>query len=216
MLDNLEVFGTMGCYSPIYQANIHAKPCRDMGPAAEYSRDELQYFRADFRGKRQVDEALARLGDISLQAKVRRYRASMEVVAELKADIKKLEDDIYVHVDQARHSATRLGRAHALRRTNSLRKDLRKAKEKLQTKPGFLHRELNITWSRLMDTQQELEEAWRDLENAHQELKNSQQVLRNAQWALKFTQQQVRTPPPHPIEGTTTSSTGPEWIILSP
>ncbi|KAF8257507.1 hypothetical protein EI94DRAFT_1708918 [Lactarius quietus] len=87
-----------------------------MGPAAEYSRDELQYFCADFCGKRQVDEALARLGDISLQAEVRRYRASMEVIAELEAAIKKLEDDIYVHVDRARHLATRLGRAHALRR----------------------------------------------------------------------------------------------------
>ncbi|KAF8262372.1 hypothetical protein EI94DRAFT_1808886 [Lactarius quietus] len=87
-----------------------------MGPAAEYSREELQYFRADFRGKRQVDEALARLGDISLQAEVRCYHASMEVVVELKAAIKKLEDDIFVHIDRARHSAARLGRAHALRR----------------------------------------------------------------------------------------------------
>ncbi|KAF8259011.1 hypothetical protein EI94DRAFT_1814142 [Lactarius quietus] len=116
MLDNPEVFGTMGRYSPIYRADIHAEPCRDMGPTAEYSRDELQYFRTDFRGKHQVDEALARVGDISLQAEVRCYRASMEVVAELEAAIKKLEDDIYVHVDRAQHSATRLGRAHALRR----------------------------------------------------------------------------------------------------
>ncbi|KAF8273090.1 hypothetical protein EI94DRAFT_1696922 [Lactarius quietus] len=107
MLDNPEVFGTMGRYSPIYQANIHAEPCRDMGPAAEYSRDELHYFRADFRGKRQVDEALAQLGDISLQAEVRRYCASMEVIAELEAAIKKLEDDIYVHVDRVQHSVTR-------------------------------------------------------------------------------------------------------------
>ena len=116
MLDNPEVFGTMGKYSPIYRADIHAEPCRDMGPAAEYTREELGYFRADFRGKRQVDEALARLGDISLQAEVRRYRASMEVVAELEQAIKKLEDDIFVHIDRAMHSSRRLGRAHALRR----------------------------------------------------------------------------------------------------
>ncbi|KAF8268051.1 hypothetical protein EI94DRAFT_1700565 [Lactarius quietus] len=100
--------------------------------------------------------------------------------------------------------------------TNSLCKDLRKAKEKLQTKPGFLHQELGITQSRLMDTKQELEEAQQDLKNAHRELENSQQELRNAQWVLEFTWQQVRTPPPCPIEGTTTSSTAPEWIILSP
>ena len=85
MLDNPEVFGTMGRDSPIYRGDIHAEPCRDMGPAAEYTREELQYFRADFRGRRQVDEALARLGDISLAAEVRRYRASQEVIKELEA-----------------------------------------------------------------------------------------------------------------------------------
>ncbi|KAF8257050.1 hypothetical protein EI94DRAFT_1709706 [Lactarius quietus] len=85
MLDNPEVFRTMG---------------RDMGPAAEYSHDELQYFHSDFQGKRQVDEALARLGDISLQAEVRRYCTSSEVIKELEAVIKKLEDDIFIHVDR--------------------------------------------------------------------------------------------------------------------
>ncbi|KAF8264689.1 hypothetical protein EI94DRAFT_1805457 [Lactarius quietus] len=116
MLNNPEVFGTMGRYSPIYRGDIHAEPCRDMGPAAEYNREELQYLRADFRGRRQVDEALARLGDISLAAEVRRYRASQEVIKELEAAIKKLEDDIFVHVDRSRHSAAWLGRAHAIRR----------------------------------------------------------------------------------------------------
>ncbi|KAF8265829.1 hypothetical protein EI94DRAFT_1702181 [Lactarius quietus] len=109
MLDNPEVYGTMGRYAPIYRADIHAEPCRDMGPAAEYIREELQYFHADFRGKRQVDEALTRLGDISLQAEVRCYRTSSEVVKELELAIKWLEDDIFVHLDQARHSAARLG-----------------------------------------------------------------------------------------------------------
>ncbi|KAF8263031.1 hypothetical protein EI94DRAFT_1807877 [Lactarius quietus] len=101
--------------------------------------------------------------------------------------------------------------------TNSLHKDLRKAKEKLQTELGFLRRELSITKSRLVDTKRELKEAWRELENAHRGLKNSPQELRNTQWVHKYTrQQQVRTPPARPIEGTTTSSTAPEWIILSP
>ncbi|KAF8258345.1 hypothetical protein EI94DRAFT_1708095 [Lactarius quietus] len=110
------VFGTMGRHSPTYRGEIHAEPCRDMGPAAEYSREDLQYLGADFRGRRQVDEALARLGDISLAAEVRRYRASQEVIKELEAAIKRLEDDIFVHVDRARHSAKRLGRAHAILR----------------------------------------------------------------------------------------------------
>ncbi|KAF8259542.1 hypothetical protein EI94DRAFT_1813182 [Lactarius quietus] len=46
------------------------------------------------RMPRQVDEALARLGDISLQAEVRRYRASQEVIEELEAAIKRLKDDL--------------------------------------------------------------------------------------------------------------------------
>ncbi|KAF8266770.1 hypothetical protein EI94DRAFT_1701504 [Lactarius quietus] len=74
--------------------------------------------------------------------------------------------------------------------TNSLCKDLRNAKEKLQTELGFLHWELGITWSRLMDTKWELKEAQWELENAHQELENSRQELRNTQWVLEFTWQQ--------------------------
>ncbi|KAF8268025.1 hypothetical protein EI94DRAFT_1700544 [Lactarius quietus] len=72
-------------------------------------------------------------------------------------------------------------------KTDSLRKDLRKAKEKLQTEPGFLCWELSITRSRLVDTKWELEEAWRELENAHRELENSRQELRNTQWAHEYT-----------------------------
>ncbi|KAF8268815.1 hypothetical protein EI94DRAFT_1800018 [Lactarius quietus] len=109
MLDNPEVFGTMGWYAPIYWGDIHAKPCWDMGPAAEYTCEELQYLRADFRGQRQVDEALARLGDISLAAEVRRYCTSQEVIKELEEAIKKLKDNIFVHVDRSRHSVAWLG-----------------------------------------------------------------------------------------------------------
>jgi DNA repair exonuclease SbcCD ATPase subunit len=101
--------------------------------------------------------------------------------------------------------------------TIALREDLRKAKEKLQTESGCLRRDLGTSHYKLRDTMRKLEDAQRKLENAQQELENNRHELRNTQLALEFTrQQQVRTPPPRLMEDTTTSSTAPVWIILSP
>lgn len=71
LTDNPEVFGTMGQGETIYRGEIHAKVAHDMGPPAEYTHDDLWYLCTDFWGKRQVDNALGCLGDISLVAEVR-------------------------------------------------------------------------------------------------------------------------------------------------
>ena len=116
MSGNPEVYACMGRGQPIYRAEVHAAPMHDMGRAPDYTREELQYLRSDYRGRRQVDDAIARLGDASLGPEVHRYRECCEVLDELQASIKRLEDDLFAHSTRRRQSVRRLARAHALRR----------------------------------------------------------------------------------------------------
>ena len=116
MSGNPEVYACMGCGQPIYRAEVHATPMHDMGRAPDYTREELQYLRSDYHGRCQVDDALARLGDASLGPEVHRYRECCEVLDELQASIKRLEDDLFTHSTRRRQLVRRLARAHALRR----------------------------------------------------------------------------------------------------
>ena len=116
MSGNPEVYACMGRGQPIYRAEVHTAPMHDMGRAPDYTREELQYLRSDYRGRRQVDDAIARLGDASLGPEVHRYRECCEVLDELQASIKRLEDDLFAHSTWRRLSVCRLTRAHALRR----------------------------------------------------------------------------------------------------
>ena len=116
MSGNPEVYACMGRGLPIYRAEAHAAPIHDMGRTPDYTRKELQYLRSDYRGRRQVDDAIARLGDASLAPEVHRFRECCKVLDELQASIKRLEDDLFTHSTRRRMSVRRLARAHALRR----------------------------------------------------------------------------------------------------
>ena len=116
MSRNPKVYACMGHGQPIYRAKVHAAPMHDMGQAPNYTHEELQYLRGDYRGRRQVDDTIARLGDASLGPEVHRYRECCEVLDELQASIKRLEDDLFTHTTRRRQSVRRLARAHALRR----------------------------------------------------------------------------------------------------
>ena len=116
MSDNPEVFGTMARGEPIFRAEIHAARSHDHGKAAEYSLDELKYLRADYAEARVVDDALSHIGDVSLSAEVRRYRAAVEICEQLENQIRALEDNHYHNAERRRQSARRLGRAHAIKR----------------------------------------------------------------------------------------------------
>ena len=106
----------MGRGLPIYRAEVHAAPMFDMGRAPDYTHEELQYLQGDYRGRRQVDDAIARLGDASLGPEVHRFCECCKVLDELQASIKQLEDDLFAHSTRRRQSVRRLARAHALRR----------------------------------------------------------------------------------------------------
>ena len=116
MSDNPEAFGTMARGEPIFRAEIHAMRSHDHGRAAEYSLDELKYLRADYAEARVVDDALSHIGDVSLSAEVRRYRAAVEICEQLENQIRALEDNHYHNAERRRQSACRLGRAHAIKR----------------------------------------------------------------------------------------------------
>ena len=111
-----EVYACMGRGLPIYRAEIHVAPMCDMGRAPNYTRDELHYLRSDYRGRRQVDDAITRLGDASLGPEVHRYRECCEVLDKLQASIKRLKDDLFMHSTRRRQSVRHLARAHAIRR----------------------------------------------------------------------------------------------------
>ena len=116
MSGNPKVYACMGQGQPIYRAEVHATPIHDMGRAPDYTREELQYLRSDYRRRCQVGDALARLGDASLGPEVHRYRECCEVLDELQVSIKRLEDDLFAHSTRRRQSVRRLARAHALQR----------------------------------------------------------------------------------------------------
>ena len=63
-----------------------------------------------------MDDALSHIGDVSLSAKVRRYRAAVEICEQLKNQIRALEDNYYHNAERRHQSAQRLGRAHVIRR----------------------------------------------------------------------------------------------------
>ena len=116
MSDNPEVFGTMARGEPIFHAEIHATRSHDHEKAAEYSLDDLRYLRADYAEARVVDDALSHIGDVSLSAEVRRYRAAVEICEQLENQIRALKDNHYHNAERRRQSARRLGRAHAIKR----------------------------------------------------------------------------------------------------
>ena len=116
MSDNPEAFGTMGRGEPIFRAEIHAAQSHDYGKAAEYTRDDLKYLRADYAESRVVDDALSHIGDVTLTAEVRRYRAAVEICEQLENQIRALEDNHYHNAERRRQSAQRLGRAQAIKR----------------------------------------------------------------------------------------------------
>ena len=63
-----------------------------------------------------MDDAIAQLGDASLGPEVHHYCECCEVLDELQASIKCLEDNLFAHSTRHWQSVCRLAWAHALRR----------------------------------------------------------------------------------------------------
>ena len=69
-------YGKMNARGPTFIAKIQAMPDTDAWEKPEYKTVDTQYFDAKYPDRAEVDAALHRLCDPSLQAEVRRYRAA--------------------------------------------------------------------------------------------------------------------------------------------
>ena len=74
--DDPYAYGKMSSTGPVFIAKIQAAPDTDTWEKPEYKAEDTQYFDAKYHDRMEVDAAVSRLCNLSLQAKVRRYRAT--------------------------------------------------------------------------------------------------------------------------------------------
>ena len=74
--DDPYAYGKMSAMSPTFIAKIQATPDTDTWEKPEYKAEDTQYFDAKYHDCLEVDTAVSRLCDPSLQAEVRRYQAA--------------------------------------------------------------------------------------------------------------------------------------------
>ena len=73
--DNPYTYSKMSAMGPTFIAKIQATPDTDTWEKPDYKMEDTQYFDAKYHDQAEVDAAVSRLCDPSLQAEVHRYRA---------------------------------------------------------------------------------------------------------------------------------------------
>jgi hypothetical protein len=86
----------------VYCGEIHAVPINDTEtPAEELTAERICIISDDYRYCAMVDEAVDRIGDRSLKAKVRHYRGLKVQAAGFQEQIRCIEDQLFaVQMDQ--------------------------------------------------------------------------------------------------------------------
>ena len=93
--DDPYAYGKMTVCGPTFIAKIQAMPDTDAWEKPEYKSVDTQYFDAKYPDWSEVDAALHRLCDPSLQAEVRRYRAARYQHHMIERKIDRLEGELY-------------------------------------------------------------------------------------------------------------------------
>ena len=93
--DDPYAYSKMSAHSPTFIAKIKATPDMDMWEKPEYKAKDTQYFDAKYHDRAEVDVAVSRLCDPSLQAEVRRYRATRYQHRMIARKIDRLEGELY-------------------------------------------------------------------------------------------------------------------------
>ena len=88
-------YGKMSATGPTFIAKIQAAPDMDTWEKPEYKAEDTQYFDAKYHDRAEVDAAVSRLCDPSLQAEVRRYRAARYQHRMIACKIEQLEGELY-------------------------------------------------------------------------------------------------------------------------
>ena len=88
-------YGKMSANGPTFIAKIQAAPNTDTWEKLNYSAEDTQYFDGKYHDCAEVDAAVSRLCDPSLQAELRRYRAARYQHRMIARKIDCLEGELY-------------------------------------------------------------------------------------------------------------------------
>ena len=116
MTNDPYAYGMLNSTGEIYKGLIHAAPVLDLTHVPRLGADDLTSLRFDYVDASRIDNALARVGDKSLCAKVHRFRHIKKRFAELDAQMKTLESEMWALQTRQRQCVGRLEKVDVLRR----------------------------------------------------------------------------------------------------
>ena len=132
-------YGKMTAHGPTFIAKIQAMPDTDAWEKPDYKTVDTQYFDAKYPDRAEVDAAIHRLCDPSLQAEVHRYRAARYQHRMIARKIDRLEGELY---------ATGMKKCASLRRLMAVN-----AKARIEAKrdeEGFVR--VALPWEQMRNT----------------------------------------------------------------
>jgi len=119
--DDPYAYGKMSSTGPTFIAKIQAAPDTDTWEKPSYAAEDTQYFDAKYHDRAEVDAAVSRLCDPSLQAEVRRYRAARYNHRMIARKIDQLEGELFATGMKKCASLRRLMAANAKARIEAKR-----------------------------------------------------------------------------------------------
>ena len=119
--DDPYAYGKMSATGPTFIAKIQAAPDTDNWEKPSYAAKDTQYFDAKYHDRAEVDAAVSRLCDPSLQAEVRRYRAARYQHRMIVQKIDRLEGELFATGMKKCASLRRLMAANAKARIEAKR-----------------------------------------------------------------------------------------------
>ena len=109
-------YGMLNSMGEVYKGLIHAAPVLDITHVPRLGPDDLASLHFDYVDASRIDNALARVGDKSLCAEVHRFRHIKKRFAELDAQMKMLESEMWALQTRQQQCVGRLEKADVLRR----------------------------------------------------------------------------------------------------
>ena len=115
MTNDPYAYSMLDSQGEVYKGLIHAAPVLDITHVPRLGADDLVSLRFDYADASHIDNALARVGDKSLCAKVHRFCHIKRRFAELDAQMKTLEAEMWALQTRQWQCVGRLERADVLR-----------------------------------------------------------------------------------------------------
>ena len=116
MTNDPYAYGMLNSTGEVYKGLIHAAPILDITHMPRLSADNLVSLCFDYVDASCINNALARVGDKSLCAEVHHFHHIKKQFAELDAQMKTLESEMWALQTRQRQCVGRLEKADVLRR----------------------------------------------------------------------------------------------------